>query len=265
MTEIRSFPFSSHHDVQTPEIQRGQAPSDRKVMGYRVDTVPWPFRPLYLAVAWAAAVVLYLYYFFCRITSQVSIEGPGDHDLSRHSIFCIWHESWWSYFVVMRFRSPHAMISHPAAYMKPLHCVFRLMGLKRLLLGSSGDEGRQAANELASLVRRGWSTTISPDGPLGPPRTLKKGVLHIAAQSGVPIVPLTTSATRFISVPSWDGKKHPLPFNRIRVVVHEPIYVDRHNFDEIGGRIVRALGGQKREDAASTASDLQRESSKGLS
>jgi lysophospholipid acyltransferase (LPLAT)-like uncharacterized protein len=249
VAEIRSFPFSrAHHDVKTPEIQRQQAPSVKKVMGYRVDTVPWPVRPLYLAVAWAAGVVLYLYYFFCGMTSQVSIEGPGNHDLSRHSIFCIWHESWWSYFVVfMRFRSPHAMISHPAAYMKPLHCLFRLMGLKRLLLGSSGDEGRQAVNELACLVRRGWSTTISPDGPLGPPRSLKKGVLHVAAQSGVPIVPLTISATRFISVPSWDGKKHPLPFNRISVVVHEAIYVDRHNFDEISARIVRALEASREE------------------
>jgi lysophospholipid acyltransferase (LPLAT)-like uncharacterized protein len=247
VAEIRSFPFShshhhAHHNAKTPEIQREQAPFIKKA-GYRVDTVPWLARPLYLAVAWAAGVVLYLYYFFCRMTSQVSIEGPGNHDLSRHAIFCIWHESWWSYFVVfVRFRSPHAMISHPAAYMKPLHCVFQLMGLKRLFLGSSGDEGRQSVNELSYLVRKGWSTTISPDGPLGPPRSLKKGVLHIAAQSGVPIVPLTISATRFISVPSWDGKKHPLPFNRIRVVVHEAIYVDRHNFDEISARIVRALG-----------------------
>jgi lysophospholipid acyltransferase (LPLAT)-like uncharacterized protein len=245
VAEIRSFPFShshhhAHHNAKTPEIQREQAPFIKKA-GYRVDTVPWLARPLYLAVAWAAGVVLYLYYFFCRMTSQVSIEGPGNHDLSRHAIFCIWHESWWSYFVVfVRFRSPHAMISHPAAYMKPLHCVFQLMGLKRLFLGSSGDEGRQSVNELSYLVRKGWSTTISPDGPLGPPRSLKKGVLHIAAQSGVPIVPLTISATRFISVPSWDGKKHPLPFNRIRVVVHEAIYVDRHNFDEISARIVRA-------------------------
>ena len=185
----------AHHSAKTPDVQRDRAPSNKKVMDYRVDTVPWPVRPLYLAVTWAAGVALYLYYLFCRKTSRVSIEGPGNHDLSRHSIFCIWHESWWSYFVVfMRFSSPHAMISHPAAYMKPLHCVFRLMGLKRLVLGSSGDEGRQAVNELAGLVRRGWSTTISPDGPLGPPRSLKKGVLHIAAQSGVPIVPLTISA-----------------------------------------------------------------------
>jgi lysophospholipid acyltransferase (LPLAT)-like uncharacterized protein len=245
VAEIRSFSFSqARNDASTPEVQRERIPTIKKA-GYRVDTVPWLLRPLYLVVAWAVGVVLYLYYFICRMTSQILIEGPGNHDLSRHSIFCIWHESWWSYFVVfVRFRSPHAMISHPAAYMKPLHYVFRLMGLNRLLLGSSGDEGRQAVNELASLVRRGWSTTISPDGPLGPPRTLKKGVLHIAAQSGVPIVPLTISATRFISVPSWDGKKHPLPFNRIKVVVHEPIYVDRSSFNEIGTRIVRVLGGK---------------------
>jgi hypothetical protein len=66
VAEIRSF-------VKTPEIQREQPPSIKKT-GYRVDTVPWPLRPLYLAVAWAAGVVLYLYYFFCRMTSLVSIE-----------------------------------------------------------------------------------------------------------------------------------------------------------------------------------------------
>jgi lysophospholipid acyltransferase (LPLAT)-like uncharacterized protein len=162
----------------------------------------------------------------------------------------MWHESWWSYIVVfLRYRSPHAMISHPAAYMKPLHCLFRLMGLKQLLLGSSGEEGRAAANRLATLVMKGWSTTISPDGPAGPARALKKGVLHIALQSGVPIVPLTISASRFISVPSWDCKRHPLPFNKIKVVIHEAIQVDRHNvdFDAISKRIVNALGGPQKD------------------
>lgn len=182
-------------------------------MNYRVDTVPWLIRPFYLAVTWAIGAVLYLYYRLCRLTSTISIEGPGNRDLSQHAVFCMWHESWWSYFVVFQhIRSSHAMISHPAAYMKPLHNVFRWMGLKRLLLGSSGEEGRRAANELASLVQSGWSTTISPDGPSGPARSLKKGVLHIALQSGVPIVPLSISASRFISFPTWDRKKHPLPF-----------------------------------------------------
>lgn len=231
---------------ETPKRKREQSISDKKPTGYRVDTIPWPVRPLYLAVTWAIGAAIYLYYCFCRLTSEISIEGPGNRDLSQHAIFCMWHESWWSYFVVFhRFGSSQAMISHPAAYMKPLHYVFRWMGLKRLLLGSSGEEGRRAANELASLVQKGWSTTISPDGPSGPARSLKKGILYIALQSGAPIVPLTISASRFISVPSWDCKRHPLPFNKIKVVVHEAIHVDRVNFDEISARIVNALGGSR--------------------
>lgn len=223
--------------------QRDQKRANEKSPRLRVDNIPGLIRPFYIAIAWLAAAALYAYYAVCRITSKVSIEGPGSRDLSQHSIFCMWHESWWSYPVVfLRYRRAHAMISHPAAYMKPLHCLLRLMGLKRLFLGSSGNEGKQAVNEVANLVRRGWSTTISPDGPKGPARTLKKGVLHIAAQSGVPIVPLTISASRFIPVPSWDCKKHPVPFARIRVVVHEAIHVDHYNFNETAERIVAALG-----------------------
>jgi lysophospholipid acyltransferase (LPLAT)-like uncharacterized protein len=156
----------------------------------------------------------------------------------------MWHECWWSYFVVfLRYPSAHAMITHPAAYMKPVHALFRLMGLKRLLLGSSGEEGKRAVNELAQLVQQGWSTTISPDGPNGPPRVLKKGVLHLALKSGAPIVPLTISASRFVSWRSWDSKKFPLPFSQIKVTVHKAISVTQYNFDEIGTRIKAALGG----------------------
>jgi lysophospholipid acyltransferase (LPLAT)-like uncharacterized protein len=210
-------------------------------MGYRADMVPCPIRPFYRVVTWALGLVFYLYYFFCRITSQVSIEGPGNRGLSRHAVFCLWHESGWSYFVAfVRYRSAHAAISHPATHMNAIHTVFRLMGLKRLLLGSSGEEGKQAARELAGLVQNGRSTTISPDGPYGLPRTLKKGVLPIALQSGVPV---TICSTRFISWRSWDSKRFPLPFNRIKVIAHEAIHVNKRNFEQAGARIVKALGG----------------------
>jgi lysophospholipid acyltransferase (LPLAT)-like uncharacterized protein len=220
-------------------------------MSYRVDTVPLLVRPFYLAVSWVCGLILYLYFVFCRLTSRISITGPGDHDLSQHAIFCVWHESWWSYCVVfVHYPSPHATFSHPAAYMKPVHATFRLMGLKPLLLGSSGEEGRHAADELARLVRHGSSTTISPDGPYGPPRVLKKGVLHVALKSGVPIVPLTIAASPHVSWPSWDGKKFPVPFGRIRINVHCPISVNAGNFEEAGRLIVTALGGTVRAAAA---------------
>jgi lysophospholipid acyltransferase (LPLAT)-like uncharacterized protein len=214
-----------------------------QTLGLRVDTIPWSIRPFYLALTWVAGAVVYLYYALCRVTSRISVEGSGNHDLSQHSIFCIWHENWLSYFVVfLRYRSAHALITHPAAYMKPIHNVFRLMGLDRLLLGSSGEEGKRAINRLAVLVRKGWSTTISPDGPYGPAHKVKKGVLHLALQSGIPIVPLTISVSRYIPVPSWDCKKLPLPFSRIRVIVHEQTHVNGQNFPETISHIVSALG-----------------------
>src|SRR5690242_8171694 len=110
---------------------------------YRVDNIPRAFRPLYFATAWTLGAILYLYYCLCRVTSRVVFEGPGNADLSQHAIYCIWHESWWPYFVVfLRYRRPHVLISDPAAYMMPVHTVFRLMGCRPLILGSSGEEGR---------------------------------------------------------------------------------------------------------------------------
>lgn len=225
-------------------VQQHSRKVSNRTMNYRVDTVPWSLRPFYLAVAMLLGLLVYMYYLLCRLTSCISIGGPGDHDLSQHAIFCIWHESWLSYFVVfLRYQHPHALISHPAAYMKPAHVLIRLMGLKRLLLGSSGEEGKQAVNELALLVKMGWSTTISPDGPAGPARVLKKGVLHLAVKSGAPIVPLTISATRFVPWPSWDSKRFPLPFSRVRVTVHHAMQVSYQNFDEAGRQLAAVLGG----------------------
>jgi lysophospholipid acyltransferase (LPLAT)-like uncharacterized protein len=57
------------------------------------------------------------------------------------------------------------------------------------------------------------------------------------------MVLLTISSSRFISWPSWDSKKFPLPFGRVRVVVHDAIRVNHHNFEESSTRIIDALGG----------------------
>jgi uncharacterized DUF497 family protein len=115
--------------------------------------------------------------------------------------------------------------------MKPIHIGLKLMGV-RVLLGSGGEEGRKAANDLVDLLRHGWSTAISPDGPHGPQGVLKSGVLHIALQSGVPILPVRFIASRTFALPSWDKKPLPLPFSSITVVLGEPIAVGESNFEE---------------------------------
>jgi lysophospholipid acyltransferase (LPLAT)-like uncharacterized protein len=115
--------------------------------------------------------------------------------------------------------------------MKPIHIGLKLMRI-RVLLGSGGEEGRRAAKDLVNLLRKGWSTVISPDGPQGPQGVLKKGVLHISMQSGVPILPVRFVAPRTFALPSWDKKLLPLPLFKVTVVFGEPITVNESNFEE---------------------------------
>jgi hypothetical protein len=133
-------------------------------------------------------------------------------------------------------------MQHPAAYMKSVHIALQLMGV-RVLLGSGGDEGRKATKILVRLLSEGWSTVISPDGPSGPARILKKGVLHIAKESQVPVVPVRLRAERTLRFPSWDRKPIPLPLSRISVVFGEPVTVTKSSFDEAGEVLSKRMSG----------------------
>ena len=107
----------------------------------------------------------------------------------------------------------------------------RLCGIDRVVLGSTGHGGRAAAEQLVRELRDGRSTGIAPDGPGGPARVPKRGVFHIAAQTGLPIVPLRFTLSRAWHLPTWDRKRLPQPFSTIHVRFGEPIYVDERNFD----------------------------------
>jgi hypothetical protein len=133
-------------------------------------------------------------------------------------------------------------MQHPAWYTKPVAVLLSMIGVQRFILGSTGHDGRRAADELVTYLKGGYSTLIAPDGPRGPARTLKKGVLHIALQSGVPIVPMHISATRSLRSSSWDRKMQPLPFSTIHVVVGSPIVVTTSTFDESLEALTHALG-----------------------
>jgi lysophospholipid acyltransferase (LPLAT)-like uncharacterized protein len=56
-------------------------------------------------------------------------------------------------------------------------------------MGSSLHEGKKGADNIVEALNNGYSTVVFPDGPYGPLHEIKKGVLHMATQSKVPIVP----------------------------------------------------------------------------
>jgi lysophospholipid acyltransferase (LPLAT)-like uncharacterized protein len=211
-------------------------------MAYRVDNVPAWWRPFWLAYSWIAGIVFWCAWNLLILTCRIRFEGEQHHVGRENYIYSLWHESWFLYFAAfVQSDRRHVWLQHPDAYMKPVHVALRLVGI-RFLLGSSGEEGREAARELVNCLRGGSSTAISPDGPHGPCRVLKKGVLHLSRDSGVPILPLHLSANRAIRV-GWDQKAIPLPWSRITIRYGPPVTVTGDDFERAGQVLADSMSG----------------------
>jgi hypothetical protein len=133
-------------------------------------------------------------------------------------------------------------MQHPTWYLKPSHVLLRFVGVKKIILGSSGYSGKEAADQLVEYLKKGYSTVVLPDGPSGPPFQMKKGALHISMQSNVPIVPMRFKASHSFEISNWDRRKWPLPFSTITVEYGEPIQITKDNFEMAYDIISDSLG-----------------------
>lgn len=200
------------------------------VSKYRMDTVPLLLQPLFILYGYGVGLAQFAYHCLVHWTCRIRYEGAQELPAGRNFIYCVWHGDLQSYFCVFLRHRDHTWMMHPSWYMKPIGVSMRLGGIDRIILGSTGHGGREAAEQLARELRAGRSTGIAPDGPGGPPCVPKRGVFHIAAQTGVPIVPLRFTLSRAWQLPTWDRKRLPQLFSTIHVRFGAPIFVDEHNF-----------------------------------
>jgi lysophospholipid acyltransferase (LPLAT)-like uncharacterized protein len=62
--------------------------------------------------------------------------------------------------------------------------------------GSSTRGGMPALREMIRAAREGKNIVFTPDGPKGPPRVAKDGVIYAAQATGLPIVPVAFAAQK---------------------------------------------------------------------
>lgn len=87
----------------------------------------------------------------------------------------------------------------------------------RVVRGSSSAGGSEALERMVELGREGWPLAITPDGPRGPARRSKPGVVRLAARAGLPIVPVAACPERAWRMRSWDAFIVPKPFTVVHV------------------------------------------------
>ncbi len=107
--------------------------------------------------------------------------------------------------------------------------------------GSSSRGGTGALRALLTTLRRGHSVAIVTDGPRGPARKSKIGVIALARLSGIPITAVAFSARPALRLSSWDGLCVPLPFARVIAHFAEPLGIDADASDEAATESAHAL------------------------
>jgi lysophospholipid acyltransferase (LPLAT)-like uncharacterized protein len=91
-----------------------------------------------------------------------------------------------------------------------------------------GSSTRGAARALLGAVRElqsGYAVAFTPDGPRGPRREMKPGVVAAAQRAGSIIVPLHARADRAWRLHSWDRFMIPKPAAVVRILYGRPFEV----------------------------------------
>jgi len=96
--------------------------------------------------------------------------------------------------------------------------------------GSSTRGGERGLIEIIRYARKGYSPAFAADGPKGPYRKLKSGVIYAAQKTGMPIVPISCSPkNKIVLKKTWDKTIIPLPFSKTVQIYGEPIYINKND------------------------------------
>jgi len=95
--------------------------------------------------------------------------------------------------------------------------------------GSSSKGGTRALQQMIAYMQETHEKRLcgTPvDGPRGPARIVKKGMLAVAKEAGVLFVPIACSGTRVLTFhKAWDKTMIPLPFSKMVIDFGEPFRI----------------------------------------
>ena len=96
----------------------------------------------------------------------------------------------------------------------------------RLLPGSSTRGGLRALRGAVRVLHDNVPVAFTPDGPRGPRREVKPGIVRAAQRVGASILPLHAEVDRAWRLKSWDRMVVPKPGASVRIGYGEPFQVD---------------------------------------
>lgn len=181
----------------------------------------WPLSPKATAIAAGTLVSA------VAASWRVEVAGGAAYRAARHDgegfLFLLWHEALLPLLWHHR-RQGVAIVVSEAQDGRYLAAYAERLGY-RSLLGSSTRGGARALLGAVRALEAGTTVAFTPDGPRGPRRVVKPGILAAAARSGAWVLPIHAEADRCWRLRSWDRFVVPRPFARVRIGYGDPFRV----------------------------------------
>lgn len=198
------------------------------------------FKLLLAALAFGVVRALMATY---RFRFQGAARRADPLDCPRY-ILAIWHQNLFAGILAQTGRR-HVVIVSRSGDGDPVSFLCKRLG-HRVSRGSSkrgsrDKGGKQAKDEMIDILNSGLPGAITVDGPRGPAQVVKPGIIEMARQTGLPIVPYLPLPRRYWSLKSWDRFRIPKPFTRIDIHYGAPLHVPRDTPFEAFAGIQQAI------------------------
>lgn len=149
-------------------------------------------------------------------------------------IFACWHGRMYSLLCSVP-KDRTAVLVSPSSDGELIIKTARRLGFQHYIRGSHKRQGAQAVRGMIhALQEEGQSVLFMVDGPRGPRYRLKAGIIKLASQAGVPIIPIASAPKHMLLKMglSWDDFHIPCFFTPMRVRFGEPYHVPDLPLDE---------------------------------
>ncbi len=181
------------------------------------------------AIIWIFPPIYKLYMYFVFLTSKRffynydSMLVRKDEDVS--ILGAMWHQDLMLAPFTFRNHNVVTMVSR-SDFGEIMALIIRRMGFTPVRGGSS-MAGSEALSEVIDYVRTHKKVFfgLAVDGSRGPRYKVKKGIIVVAKESGIPVYPVRATAKRKALLGTWDRTLFPLPFNEFAYFFGDPVHV----------------------------------------
>ena len=169
----------------------------------------------------------YIYILFVGMTSKIIIKNE-DYSINMWNekkpfILAFWHSQlmmvgyvWKSKAVLNMLASSHSD-GRFGAY------IAGHFNLKNISIESKNKS--PSLRKIFKILNNGHYLGVTPDGPRGPNQKVSEGIIKIAINSQVPIIPLGFASNRNFKLKSWDSFLITFPFSKCNFVWGDPIII----------------------------------------